>query len=557
MQKNQGPLIYYSLFTKYSLMDDYGFSSGLVRRVGRKVLPAVPAVGTIEYFLFTSENPVQEAVAKLDFTTIATGPVARELDVSIRALCAKVVAFGLDSNIKRKYDTLALESEPFETLLELNSRKLDWDNGKLEEVLFCLMSIKSSVGILRSRKNEIGTNLHLTFVTKRILEYVERVEELLTLKTNMDAREHWERTFEEYIKYARQKDSTWSFVTRHADLVALQVVEHTSDKGEKYIAESREEYWSFFKKALLGGGIIAIFALAKIIISSFGFADLPNALFFSLNYALCFVLVKQVGGIIATKQPAMTASTIARKIDKDGTLKITSLREIVTMVKSVARSQFVSLLGNFLMALTLACVVAKILQVAGLDGVNEAIKPDYLMKNVSPSFSLWAYAAIAGFFLAFSGLISGYVDNKIVSSNIGHRIRNSTLFLKSDALATFVEKKAGTLMGNVGLGFFLGSTFLFSYLLPFAVDIRHIAFSSANVGYAIMNGFFSWPAFAWSILGVILIGVTNFLVSFAITLFLALKSRGATVRILPSLLWSLLSDFVRTPLTYFFFLKRD
>lgn len=125
------------------------------------------------------------------------------------------------------------------------------------------------------------------------------------------------------------------------------------------------------------------------------------------------------------------------------------------------------------------------------------------------------------------------------------------LFLNRKGLASFVEKKAGALSGNISLGFFLGSIFLWSHILPFPIDIRHIAFSSAYVGYAIVNYDFTLNIILFALLGAILIGFINFIVSFSITLYLALKSRGANFRLMPKLLTSIAKDFLRHPLHYF------
>jgi site-specific recombinase len=73
------------------------------------------------------------------------------------------------------------------------------------------------------------------------------------------------------------------------------------------------------------------------------------------------------------------------------------------------------------------------------------------------------------------------------------------------------------------------------------------------VGYAAMNKSFDYTTILLALAGVLLIGFTNFIVSFSITLLLTLKSRGATFRILPQLLSSVLRDFIRRPLGYFFF----
>jgi|GEM_PF-801759 len=544
-------LDFYSFFTKYSLMEEYGFSSGLASRLFRKILPIIPAEDTIEYFLLNNDASISAILSIVKDKDISDSPIAEQLNLSIKALCSKVAAFGLDKDIKAKYNFIGLDSKPFESLLQKVNILDKYKKDKVEDLISSVSTIESLIIELRKNKNKIGTNFHLTLTTRRILEYAHRIKELLNLKCNISSQEHWKSLLLEYIEYSKSKNSITIYVRRHSDLVALEIVEHTSNKGEKYIAENRKEYWSFFYKSLFGGGIISVFAFLKIIITSYQFTQLNNALFFSLNYALCFIIVKQLGGIIATKQPAMTASTIAKSIDAKDDLKIDSINSITILVRKVFRSQFVSIIGNFTMALTLACAIMYILQLLNMNDLIEMVRPKYLIKNVVPSIQLLAFAALAGFYLALSGLISGYIDNKVVASKIAYRIRASKLFLNSNRLASFVEKKAGALLGNLSLGFLLGSTFLLKNVLPFSVDIRHIAFSSANVGYSIMSYKFDIKIILLALAGALLIGLVNFLVSFSITLYLALQSRGANIKLINKMLINLLNDFLRNPLCYF------
>lgn len=548
---NIDQLDFYSFFTKYSLMDEYGFVSGLVNRLFRKVLPPVPDQNTIEYVLLDKTNTISGVISKIDLTRIEESNICQQLDLSIKALCSKVVAFGIDSNIKAKYNYLQLDSKPFEGLLERINKLTSYQDSDTVDLMDSLESIEALVNDLRKNKRKIGTNFHLTLTTSKILEYTTRIKELLNLKLNITSSKHWETMFTEFVEYSKSKHSIRRYIHRHSDLVALEIVEHTSSKGEKYIAESRREYWSFFRKALLGGGIIAVFAFVKLVITSYGLSPMRNAILYSINYALCFIIVKQVGGIIATKQPAMTASTIAKNIDRQDDLKIDSIASITTLVRKVFRTQFISIMGNFLMALTFASFGLYLLQVTDAFDLTKIVKADYLIKGVLPSGQLIFFAAIAGLFLALSGLISGYVDNKVVVSKIKHRVINSPLFLRSERLASFIHKKAGSLLGNISLGFLLGSIFLLSYLLPFQVDIRHIAFSSAYVGFSILSYDFGSTTILLALLGALMIGVVNFLVSFSITLFLTLKSRGASLKIIPLLLWTVTKDFFFNPLHYF------
>jgi site-specific recombinase len=531
-------------------MEDYGFSSGFVSRVFKKILPPIPEEGTVEFLLFKNKNDINPIISSIDFNNIYSSQISKELDISIKALCSKIAAFGLDNDISNKFKLLKLESDSFDTLLsqmiELDSNDLP----KIKDVITTLDAIENNILSLRKFKSIIGINLHLTIVTRRILEYIHRVKELLDLKLNLNSVTHWEEILKNHINYLKGKYSLKTFIVGHFDLLIFEAVEHTSNKGEKYIAETRQEYWRFLYKSMLGGALIAFFALFKIYLGTYKLEPIGYAFIASLNYAFCFILAKQMGGIIATKQPAMTASAIAKYIDKNDNLMIDSILEIVKLIKKVLGSQFISLVGNFIMALIFSCLIFTIFYLIGVQN-SLGIKPFYLMKDVMPSIGLIGYAATAGIFLALSGLISGYIDNKVVASKIAYRVANSKLFFYSKTLANFVKNKGGNLIGNLSLGIFLGSAFLLSYIAPLSIDIRHIAFSTSYVGYAVMSLPFDAVMIIKALIGIMLIGFTNLIVSFSITLLLALKSRGATFSFIPRLFFHSLKDFINNPLEYF------
>ena len=550
MQKNNMNLSFYSFFTQYSLMDDYGFNSGFVSRVFKKILPSIPEEGTVAFLLFKNKKDINPIISSIDFKNIYSSQIPKELDLSIKALCSKIAAFGLDNDISHKFKLLKLESDSFEKLLSQMIELESNDPHKIKDLIIILDAIENSIHSLRRSNSIIGVNLHLTIVTRRILEYIHRVKELLDLKLNLNSVTHWEEILNKYVKYCKEKDSLRKFIARHFDLLILEVVEHTSNKGEKYIAETRKEYWRFLYKSMLGGVLIAFFALFKIYMGNYKLEPIGYAFIASLNYAICFILVKQMGGIIATKQPAMTASAIAKNIDKNDNLKIDSVKEIVSIIKKALSSQFISIVGNFIMALLFSCVIFMIFQLFGLQN-SLGIEPEYLLKDVYPSIHLIGYAATAGIFLALSGLISGYIDNRVVASNIAYRIANSSLFLKSTVLANFVKTKGGNLIGNLSLGIFLGSAFLLSYIAPLSIDIRHIAFSTSYVGYSVMSLPFDVVIIIKALIGIMIIGFTNLIVSFSITLLLALKSRGARFSLIPRLFILSIKDFISNPLEYF------
>lgn len=536
-------------------MDDYGFSSGIVSRVFKKILPSVPEEGTVDYLLFKNKKVINPIIRSIDFKNIYSSQIPEELDLSIKALCSEIAAFGLDNDINNKFRLLQLESNSFEMLLTQMVELENKDSHEIKDLITILDSIESNILSLRRFKSIIGVNLHLTIVTRRILDYIHRVKELIDLKLNLNSVTHWEEILNKHIKYYKEKDSLKKYIVRHFDLLILEAVEHTSNKGEKYIAENRQEYLRFFYKSMLGGALIAFFALFKIYIETYKLEPIGFAFIASLNYAVCFILVKQLGGIIATKQPAMTASVIAKYIDKNDNLKIDSVNEIVILIKKVIGSQFISLVGNFVMALFFSSLIFKVFQLFGIQN-SLGIEPEYLLKSVMPGVSLIGYAAVAGIFLALSGLISGYIDNKVVASKIAYRIENSKLFFNSTTLANFCKDKGGYLIGNISLGIFLGSAFLLGYILPISIDIRHIAFSTSNLGYAVMSTQLEAIILIRALTGIMLIGLTNLIVSFSITLLLALKSRGAKLSLIPRIFLLSVKDFINNPLEYFIISNR-
>ncbi len=169
------------------------------------------------------------------------------------------------------------------------------------------------------------------------------------------------------------------------------------------------------------------------------------------------------------------------------------------------------------------------------------------------------YAAIAGVFLSLSGLISGYFDNKVIFSRIPQRIKAhpKLTWMPHSALnriSNYVEKNLGVLSGNISLGFFLGFAGTLGFITGLPIDIRHIAFSSANLGFAVQHGDIALNSsiFLIGALGVAGIGLVNFLVSFGMTLFIAMKSRRVTFGQTRELLRLLLMHFLRSPIDFFY-----
>lgn len=541
-----GEYDYFAFFTQYSLLDQSSFLNGLWARVKHRLIPQVPPQQDIQYLLHSvfqlredkhwlAQLP-SDGLGRLfgpDQVKLDTRRLKEQLDLSIQSLGGKIGSFGLDHRVRRLFRRLDLDVRPFARLQEIVSASLRAEEA--EGTFRLLKAIRANIISLRLRKNEIGTSLKLTYESKKTLDSLAILEDLLHLRIAPNEKEHWVRVFQQGTEGEIHRMGLGRFVNGHLDLLALEVVEHTARSGETYIANNRAEYYGMLRGSMLGGLLIALFAAVKIWLYDLPVEKFPRALFFSVNYAACFVLVKVLGGTIATKQPAMVASTITKNIDQNNDLLLCGVGEVVDLVKKASRSQFISFVGNLVVAFPLAMLIAwSFSALWGIEFISMD-KGEKLLADIWPfAGGAMGFAAIAGVFLALSGLISGYVDNKVIASELELRLDRHPLLQRimptqtRKKFAGYLCKKMGALSGNVSLGFFLGMAGYLGYLTNLPIDIRHIAFSSANFGFAFATITIPLPTLALGALSILLIGAVNFSVSFGITLYIALRSRGIT-----------------------------
>jgi site-specific recombinase len=274
----------------------------------------------------------------------------------------------------------------------------------------------------------------------------------------------------------------------------------------------------------------------------------------SLNYALGFVLIYLLHLTIATKQPAMTASLFAHALT-DVRSHTAQQKLITEFADKVWRSQSAAILGNMLLAFATAVLIALALTAMGRTAIG-ADKAAQLLAEINPFRSAaLIYAAVAGVGLFFSGIVSGYYDNKTIYQRIPERLLRLTLPPRLLGIrlwrhiVDYLRDHLGGVMGNLFFGFYLGLTSAFGHLSGLPLDIRHIAFSAANLGYA-------WQAVDWhlplpvvlvSIAGVMLIGMVNLSVSFSLAFYLALRATRASPRGSGQLLWRGLVAILKAP----------
>lgn len=487
----------------------------------------------------------------------AARQVYNELLYALEMLAVWVAAEELDPELQRLDPRIADRDSAFVALQrELALFVTDysrWLDGRGESDAFhddahaqvLLEQCSAQVERLRKRAVQRGSTIALTYLLERLDQTLARIGTLLEL-LDPGQRERRRATatglFKQLVKASAGRYGIAALWQESVGLLSRSVTEHASRTGEHYVTHDRGEYLHMLRAAGGAGCIIAIMAFVKIKLVALGLSPGHETFWVCMNYGLGFVVIHMLHFTVATKQPAMTAAHLAAAIDRSdrGTA---DLQRLADLLIAVGRSQFAAVLGNVAVALPLAALMAwavggwveqPLLEPAAADKQLDALRP------VLGGAVL--FAAIAGVWLFVAGLIAGYFDNRGACLELPARLRGHPLLRRwlsdsrRDRLANYVEANYGALAGNFFFGVLLGATAYVGLLTGLPLDIRHVAFSSANLGFVLpghhLDGFSACAYLAM----VLLIGAVNLWVSFALALYVALAARDTELGSLPRLL---------------------
>ncbi len=524
-----------------------------------------------------------------------------ELLDAIRLLAHRVSGLGMDSallNASTHLENFApsfleLPSEAQHYYQSLQAHFVDAtvapDDGKhlLVLVAQCLD------GLQRARRYFLtaGTSLHMTYLLTRCQQSLERMAELVTMMNTFlqapavvealldDGQDEtggvtpamrlaseearalraWSAFVHRAMIAENRRNNFADYWQRLSELLALRVTENAAQSGEHYLCMNRREYGAMWLSAMGAGIFIGVMALLKILAGELHAPLFVTAVMYSLIYGLGFTVIYLLGFTVATKQPAMTAQTLVGQLSNINSERPDDLTPVVDLVAAVCRSQLAAIAGNILIAFPVAILLGLGLgQWLGASPVS-ADKAAHLLHDLDIFGWAIPHAALAGVFLYLAGLISGYFDNRSAHNRVGPRIARLPWLqrllgvARAERVGIYIGNHLGGMMGNFLFGCMLGSAGIVGVILGLPVDIRHIAFSSANLGYVMIGSDVmpAWQTLAWAALGVLCIGLTNLLVSFTLALRTAFRARRLQFSGAPVLMRAVWQRFRVSPGSFF------
>jgi site-specific recombinase len=544
-------------FTEYGINSNNGFIPELIAKFKHKILPLYADEQELSHFInFLFDEQIDYLwLSKIDlsnwemlFDTISIDnaddlkKIKIQIANALSILCNRLTTLGIDRSLSIRFPQIDDLGSPFFNLTNqideaiCSNSNIDANDIKENSVIQIQNSIEEIENLFNTIQNDIkesGTSLNLIYLLKRSQQHIERIKlltQIIFIKQKTTCIRFTSQLILELTQAEKLKNSIKQFFKSHTQVLAYRIVSHTSKKGESYVGFTKNENKALFNSAMGGGLIVVFLVFIKHLIHQMHLSLFFEGILFGLNYGLGFVLMHLLHYTLATKQPALTASYIAESIDnKDETNAKTS-----KVFKQIIQSQFISLAGNLVIVVPICFLISYAMNNYFNIQIFDNTTAQNTLFNNHLFYSLaLVYAVFTGIFLTLSGMVIGYVDNKVLYSQIGLRIEKHPRLLKRYSelkrkqIANFFERNLGAIIGNLFLGFCLGIAGNMGEFIGIPFDIRHITISAGNFSIAIANIEINNLAFVVTVfITVILIGLINIVVSFLISFILACNSRG-------------------------------
>ncbi|WP_322091566.1 site-specific recombinase [Paraburkholderia bannensis] len=515
-------------------------------------------------------EPASAATARLP------GDFSLDLLTALHNLTCQISSTGLSPTVRSRLSgddvRVAIEKLPFFRLTRAllaveNARDAGEPARLLQEVSWLRLLLddcRRATDDVFAHLYRHGVRVDTVFQVERMRMRIVRAERLLDAWMAADDASTQAHLVADLVRANQRSQSVSHLVRSNFALLSRKVVELSADTGEHYIARDRAEYLTMLRMAAGGGLVTAVTVYVKFGVTGAHLPSMIEGVFAGINYALSFLVMHFCHFSLATKQPAMTAPTLARELD--GANEAAGRVRFVSSVVALIRTQAAAVLGNVLLVFP-ACLAIQL--VCGwLFHVN-LISPAKAHATLQ-SFSLLGptpfYAALTGVLLWASSLFAGWADNWFVLHRVedalawNRRLRMTLGASGAARLARFCRVNAAGVWGNLVLGMMLGLVPAIVSAVAFHFEVRHVTLSAGSIGVAmgvLGTGTLSSGELWWAVAGVASMAVLNVTVSFALALQMALRSRGLARRDVRPLMRAFWRRVRRHPIALFWPIRRS
>jgi len=480
-----------------------------------------------------------------------------------RLLASRVAGRGSSPGVRQRATSKDVEESPFYQLIFATEKFIEPDaaapvGSRRERWLEAVYACRGELALVRIHMEDAGVSTGLVFdlsVMDAALDRMELLAALLARSTNK--LEATRRLLNTLFAGLLADTRVSALVRQNLNLLARKTVERTGHSGEHYIAQSRKEYWQMWGAAI-GGGLVTVFTGAiKLHIVAQAWVPFVEGFLIGTNYAISFLILQIFGLALATKQPSMTAATLANIIRRNrGDARRTKIADFAA---SISRSQLAAAMGNVIAVSAGAVAFDQFWRMTHGHAYLATKQAEQVYLSLRPLASGTAFfAAATGVLLWLAGLIGGWCENFAIYNHIPEAIAQHPLGQRIGAermkrLAKWVDRNVAPWSNSIALGYLMGFAPEIAHFFGLPMDIRHVtlntgmfAFSAAKFGLAAFRQLWLYSAIG----GIAVMFVLNLGVSFSIASIVALRAYDVRWQEQTLILKAAFKEILRSPLQF-------
>ncbi|NMM36161.1 MAG: site-specific recombinase [Glaciimonas sp.] len=572
------------LFCATGLPGRQAFFGELYEHLITKLLPAMPTRMDLSHLITAMFPDHADALwlSELDAATLTriwklcgddgiAHTYAQQIDEALTYLVTDIVATGISADFRNRIlPRMPLSATPFMALrreLEAYLMAHQQDLAVARSVRMLIAVCQAQTDKIYAHLDEFGVSVGLVYSVERMRAQLARMSRLIEMRSAVaeaaQGAAQMQALLADLIHAHHQRSSLSGLFQRSFSLLARKMVERNADRGElcgeQYTVRDKAAYRTMQRAAHRGGVVLAFTVCIQFLLAGIGLVGFFAGAAASLNFALSFILIQAVGGVLAAKQPAVTAPALAAKMGQLDS--VDSLRALAQEIVLVLRAQSAAIFGNLLAVIPAMLVIS-----IGLALFSDApiLTPDKAWASLQSLSALGPtplYAALTGVLLWLASLAAGYADNWFAL----RRLRESLTYqrrlvhvvgaARAARCALWFEKHIAGIAGNLAIGVLLGMTPVLAQFFGLPLDVRHVTLSTGTLIAVVTS--LGWHTvllsqFWLAVASIGLIGVLNVGVAFSCALALAMRARNVPARMRRMVLRMVWRRFSAAPLAFLF-----
>ncbi len=548
------------LFSEAGMPSERGMGRETVDRIARRVLPRPPDDEDLERFVsrvfrrsrdcaWIEAAPIEVFVELGELFGDIWAPLREAMVDAIALLCTRISGLGLSADLRERSDVMHVRESPFFRL----------PHAPLEQLPALILECRGQLTVIHKRLETTGVSVDVVYcidAIRRMLARIERMAPLVTGRGDALDRVGFARSLLARLTAGRiADDSLRQLVGGNLGLLARKVIERVGHTGEHYVTATRRDYFRMLLSAAGGGALTALTVVGKFLMKWQHFAPFIDGLSAALVYAGSFLAMQFLGLTLATKQPSMTAAVLAQSIRE--THGEHQLDDLVMLIARISRSQFAAAVGNVCAVVPVALAVDFLWTSARGHHFFDDHDAQTTIASFDPLHTgTIFFAALTGVLLWLSSLGAGWLENWVTYRRLPEALRHHRFAKvvgqqRMNRVADFVQNQAAGIGGNTTLGLLLGLVPVLGAFFGLPLEVRHITLSTGSLAFA--GAQLGWDAITVSsCIGIAVIGLMNFGVSFALALLVALRAREVSNQQRLGLAVAVLRRFLRHPFRFVF-----